>query len=433
LYPDRTAVRSERFELTYGELDRAVRRAGATLLRTTGGTSGRACIYRAGDLDALVWLFASLRNGGSVVFPGDREPVEAIRSLASRDLFDVLISGAGHDGLSVSGVSFLESGDLFGSASGASLSPDRKALLNLDAPATWIRTSGSTGHPRFVVHSMRAHLFSARASNARIPLQAGDAWLLSLPVFHVGGLAIAFRAFLAGAAIAIPEGRGIPAAAVRSLRPTHVSLVATQLKRMLDAIPTAPPHLTCVLVGGGPVDAPVIRRAVAGGYPVRTTYGMTEYASQVTTSSVWREEREAYSSGRPLEGMEVRVASDGEILIRAASAFEGYAVGSSVASPALSDGWFATGDLGAWVEGELHVRGRRDTMFISGGENIQPEEIERALRQIEEIEDAVVVDIPDAEFGFRPVAYVRRRAPITAEKHTFAGGRRSLRRRCARD
>ncbi len=95
-------------------------------------------------------------------------------------------------------------------------------------------------------------------------------------------------------------------------------------------------------------------------------------------------------------------------MVRGETLFAGYVEGGELARPLDPEGWFHTGDLGELDEdGYLRVGGRIDNLFISGGENVQPEEIEEALCRLEGIEDAVVVPIPDAEFGFRPVAFVR--------------------------
>ena len=105
---------------------------------------------------------------------------------------------------------------------------------------------------------------------------------------------------------------------------------------------------------------------------------------------------------------EVTVSEDDEILVRGETLFAGYIEGEAVDRPLDADGWFCTGDLGELdASGYLRVRGRTDNLFVSGGENVQPEEVEEALCRLEGVEDAVVVPIPDAEFGFRPVAFVR--------------------------
>jgi O-succinylbenzoic acid--CoA ligase len=105
---------------------------------------------------------------------------------------------------------------------------------------------------------------------------------------------------------------------------------------------------------------------------------------------------------------QMRIASDGEILVKGETLFKGYGTGTRLHLPLTSDGWFQTGDLGVVdAKGCLTVLGRKDNMFISGGENIQPEEIEKALLAIKGVEQAVVVPKEDKEFGYRPVAFVK--------------------------
>src|SRR3712207_445663 len=131
-------------------------------------------------------------------------------------------------------------------------------------------------------------------------------------------------------------------------------------------------------------------------------------ASQVTTTPPGASRGELRTSGRPLPHREVAVSGGGEILVRGETLFAGYVEGDPVRRPLDADGWFHTGDLGALDEnGYLGVRGRRDNLFVSGGENIQPEEIEEALSGLDGVQDAVVVPVPDLEFGAHPVAFVR--------------------------
>jgi O-succinylbenzoic acid--CoA ligase len=105
---------------------------------------------------------------------------------------------------------------------------------------------------------------------------------------------------------------------------------------------------------------------------------------------------------------EVSISERGEILVRGETLFVGYVEGEESDRPLDADGWFHTGDLGELDEdGYLRVGGRMDNLFISGGENVQPEEVEEALCRLEGIDEAVVVPVPDEEFGARPVAFVR--------------------------
>jgi O-succinylbenzoic acid--CoA ligase len=168
-----------------------------------------------------------------------------------------------------------------------------------------------------------------------------------------------------------------------------------------------PEGLKTVLVGGGPVDAAILIQAVEAGFPIRTTYGMTEFASQIATSEIWARKGATLNCGRPLDGFEIRISPEGELLAKGPALFSGYWVDGILKSPELIDGWLATGDLGSISDGALTVRGRKDEVFISGGENVQPSEIESALLALDEIVEAVVVPIPDAEFDWRPAAVIK--------------------------
>jgi O-succinylbenzoic acid--CoA ligase len=110
----------------------------------------------------------------------------------------------------------------------------------------------------------------------------------------------------------------------------------------------------------------------------------------------------------------VGISDDEEIRVRGKTLFAGYVKGETLDRPLDADGWFHTGDLGALDEsGYLRVRGRKDNLFVSGGENIQPEEVEAVLSGLEGVEEAVVVPVPDAEFGSRPVAFVQTAGGVT--------------------
>lgn len=265
--------------------------------------------------------------------------------------------------------------------------------------ATLLFTSGSTATPKVVAHTLEAHLACAHASGMRVPFQRGDRWLLSLPLCHVGGLSLLFRAVVGGGTLVLPDPDERLAEALVRTRPSHLSLVATQLRELLDREDTREALAGCrqVLLGGGPCPTAWLEQARELGCPVRLTYGLTEMASQVATET----------DGRltPLHSAKLRVDAQRQIWVCGDALFSGYLVDDQLESP-LQDGWFATGDLGRpGPTGALEIFGRLDNQFISGGENVQPESIEAAFhaRGIE----IVVVGIPDEKFGTRPVAFSR--------------------------
>jgi O-succinylbenzoic acid--CoA ligase len=281
--------------------------------------------------------------------------------------------------------------------------------MDLDDDATIVLTSGSTEVPKAVLHSYGNHYYSALGSNQNIPVGPGDRWLLSLPLYHVGGLGIIFRVLLGGGAVIIPEGKQSIGASVDAYDATHLSLVSTQLYRWLNEGVSRQTinRLKAVLVGGGPVSGSLIHRAYEAGIPLFTTYGSTEMASQVTTTASGDSQDQLFTSGKVLDYRSVQI-SHGEILVKGDPLFRGYVSGAKTIRPVDEDGWFRTGDLGRLdAEGYLTFLGRKDHMFISGGENIVPEEIERQLCLLPHVAEAVVVPLEDKEFGSRPVAFVK--------------------------
>jgi O-succinylbenzoic acid--CoA ligase len=153
---------------------------------------------------------------------------------------------------------------------------------------------------------------------------------------------------------------------------------------------------------------------------------MTEMASQVTTTAPRASPAELSTSGRILPHRELRISQGGEILVRGDTLFLGY-LGPDGTDPARdAEGWFHTGYLGTvGADGLLRVAGRRDNLFISGGENIQPEEIEHVLGEHPQIDEAIVVPVPDREWGQRPVAFIRgaTKPPPAAEIEVWLGER----------
>ncbi|MBI5156380.1 MAG: AMP-binding protein [Acidimicrobiia bacterium] len=157
-----------------------------------------------------------------------------------------------------------------------------------------------------------------------------------------------------------------------------------------------------MLLGGGPADPSLVRHALDAGLPVLQTYGMTETCSQVCTVAPGEAEAALGTAGRPLDGAEVSIATDGRIRVRGPMVSSGY-----LGEEPRADPWFTTGDLGAIdAARRLTVLGRADAVIVTGGENVHPVGVERALRAVPGVVDARVFGEPDAEWGSRVVAEV---------------------------
>ncbi len=308
-----------------------------------------------------------------------------------------------------------------------------------EAPAVAILTSGTTGRPKAALLSQAAMAASAAAWSAGLPDATG--WVLCLGLAHVAGLGVAWRAIGAGLPLSvIPTFDAARVLEVLRHRPaSHVSLVPTQLVRLLDAVDREAPrprhaNLRAVLLGGAPVPPDLVTRALAAGWPVVPTYGLTEAGSGVSALATGDIGAHPGSAGRPLPGVGVRIAdpaSDGtgEIQVCTRAAFSAYLGRPDATAAAFeADGWLRTGDAGRMdAEGFLHVLDRRDDLIVSGGENVFPAEVETVIAEHPGIAEAGVAGRPDPIWGAVPVATVVVRpgapAPQDAELRAFCRAR----------
>jgi o-succinylbenzoate---CoA ligase len=298
--------------------------------------------------------------------------------------------------------------------SGAAKGDEDRVVHDLERVAVVIHTSGSTSTPRPVELTYGNILWSALGSAVALGLDPGERWLSVLPPSHVGGLSILLRSAIYATSAVVHEGfdtdRVLDALGAQEI--TLVSLVATTLTRLLDAGLASPPTLRCALTGGGPVPRALLDRAFAAGVPVGATYGLTEAASQVTTTPAAAIGGERPSAaGPPLFCTRVRIAADEEILIR----------GPTVAPGSLrSDGWLHTGDLGSLDDdGRLFVTGRKSDTIISGGENVAPAEVEAVLEAHPDVLEAAVLGRSDPQWGETVTAIVVTRPDSVIESDTL--------------
>lgn len=239
-----------------------------------------------------------------------------------------------------------------------------------------VATSGSTGEPKGVVLTHTAIEASARASSRALQVDDSDHWLACLPMAHVGGLSVVTRALVTGVPVTI-----LPTfAADQVMRLAHqctlTSLVGTALQRI------DPRVFRMILLGGGrpPLDRPANTIA---------TYGLTETGSGVVYD------------GRPLEGVEILIAEDGEILLRGPMVMRCYRDGTTSID---ADGWLHTDDLGRLgSDGSLQVEGRRGDVIVTGGQKVWPDPVEACLAPDLSSSDYCILGLPDRQWGERVV------------------------------
>jgi O-succinylbenzoic acid--CoA ligase len=257
-----------------------------------------------------------------------------------------------------------------------------------------VATSGTSGALRIVPLTMANIAASVEASRARLGTTRDDRWLLCLPLNHIGGLSVLFRMFeVGGMAIVSPFSPHISEVVARTT-PSVVSLVPTMVRRLLNGRSDALASIGTILVGGARVDRSIAQTAADSGVSLTPTYGMTEASSQVATAFPGEPWIGAGFVGQPLEGFTVEVEPDGVLVIDGPAVFGGY-----LGDEPRSSG-FRTSDIGGFdSQGNLTIVGRADDIIITGGENVSLAAVEREIRGFEGVSEAVVVGVPDPEWG----------------------------------
>jgi o-succinylbenzoate---CoA ligase len=369
--PDRAALIAHGVELSYRELEREAE-AAARRLAAKGARKGATVALELEPGVDHVILVHALMKVGAIAYPiNTRLSVPERAAEIGRAQAALVVGDTGDLGLTEADLPLLGEHDL-------------------NALQCRILTSGTSGHPRPVGLTYGNHLWSAVGSAFNLGMEPTDRWLCCLPLYHVGGLSIILRSVIYGTTAVVHDGFDVDriAASLEGDGVTLISVVATQLARLLEADVDLLP-LRAALVGGGPVPEEVLAEAIGRGATVVQTYGLTEAASQVTTLAPADAERKLGSAGRPLLTTHLRI-QDQEILVQGPTVAPGCAD---------EDGWLHTGDLG-WIdnEGFLYVEDRLGDVIVSGGENVLPAEIEEVLLRHPGVVDAAAVGRADAEW-----------------------------------
>ena len=272
-----------------------------------------------------------------------------------------------------------------------------------DDVALVITTSGSTGRPKGAELSHAALEASARATMARIGQHEDDRWLACLPWHHIGGLQVLLRARLFETPVVVHDRFDVERVAAQT-DVTLVSLVPTQLLRLLDAGVDLS-RFRAILLGGAAAPEALLARATAAGARVVTTYGMSETSGGCVYD------------GTPLDDVEVRIDDDGRVALRGPVLMSRYRLAPELTAEALRDGWFVTSDLGRLSDdGRLRVHGRVDDVVVTGGENVVTTEVAAVITEHPRVSEAAVTAVADAEWGQRLVAVVAAADPPSLDE-----------------
>ncbi|MEW5927961.1 MAG: AMP-binding protein [Gemmatimonadota bacterium] len=434
LHPERIALvdRSTGARRSYAELDARIARWTAVLRDSGVGRGGLAGVL-AGNREEVVELFFACGRVGAALLPlnwrlsaaelavvlDDARPGLLLREERFRRLGDDALAAAGH--VPAAGWVDLDAAP----EPGADPGPD--AAVSPDDPALVLYTSGSTGRPKGAVLPHRQILWNAVATTTAWELGPADVAPVSTPLFHTGGWNVfATPLWHHGGTVVLLDGfePEVFLAAVEEEGITVALTVPTQLLMLMESPRWGRPlpALRFFISGGAPCPASVAERVRAAGYRFREGYGLTECGPNCFALSDAEAARRPGSVGRPVPFLEMRLAAadgreaepgePGELLLRGPQLFAGYLRDPERTLEAFTpDGWLRTGDLARRdADGVYTICGRRKEMYISGGENVFPGEVEAALADCPGVAEVVVVGVADPRWGEVGRAFVVRRA-----------------------
>jgi HIP---CoA ligase len=421
-FGDAEAVVDGSLRLTFTELADRIRRAAGAYAAIGVNTGDRVAIWAPNSAEWIIAALGLLTAGGVLVPVSTRlKPAEAADIIARSAAKAVLVekgflgldypAPAGIPAIDVTS-GFLSSGEPF------------ERVVNGEDIADVLFTSGTTGRPKGVMmnHGQTLRMYAEWCDLA--DLREGDRYLIVNPFFHTFG-------YKAGCIASLIRG-----ATMLPVRVFDVDDVLTLIEREKVTMLPGPPTLYHSLLSAsrgrdisslraavtGAADIPVeLIRRIRTELPfqsIMTGYGLTE-AGTVTASRPGDSfEDIATTAGRACEGLEVRIAGDSEVLVRGYSVMQGYFDDPAATAEAIDDGgWLHTGDLGTLDSaGRLRIVGRKKDMFIVGGFNAYPAEIEGYLLEHPAVVQAAVIGVPDERLGQVGKAFVVPNSPLSVDE-----------------
>lgn len=398
-FSDFLFIKNATFTLSFKEFSNQIKKT-ALFLKSKGLKKGDTVILSdIPDPETIILFFAVWLNKAMALPLNPKMPYYSTEEVIKLSQAKFMIS-AGE--IAPNGITFVAATECFEDP--IDTVDDLPLNWDLNIAATIILTSGSSGNPKLAVHTLANFLSNAYAVNTYFSIQQPVGWLLLLPLYHVAGLAIIFRCLISGSCIEIPDKKPF------SLKDTnfsaqYVSMVAAQLWQFISdsrSIVTLR-KFKVIFLGGSAIPGSLLTKLSEYKLNIYTSYGLTEMASTVAICN--------FKTGTTdhadiLAGHSVSTAKQNEIVLKGPSLFVGYLNNGFIEKAHEKDGWFHTKDSGRIEKGKITVLGRLDNMFISGGENIFPEEIEKELLKLPGVRQAVVLPVAHPKYGQRPIAFV---------------------------
>ena len=412
---------------SWREFDRTVNRVAHWLIAELGASGARVAVIGKNAAEMILLQFGCVR-AGAIFVPLNWRLAESEIAMLIKDAAPALLFVDPDKEILNADTKQYLIGDLENLVAGMSdACPPHSARQPWDAPSTLLYTSGTSGEPKGVMVSEANAFWGATNFVLGNGVSQDSVFLCDMPLFHTAGLFANARApILAGGTLLVSQGfepatsldrLGDPALGI-----THYFSVP-QMAQMLWNQPGFEPEklnrLQVYATGGAPNPAAQIARFVDAGIPMSDGFGMTETCSNfgmpVSDPSVLK--AKAGSIGLPYVAIEACIVGDsgaelpdgevGELWLRGPSVTQGYWNQPDKTHDAFSDGWFKTGDAARRdSQGFYYLVDRRKDMFISGGENVYPAEIEAAIAEMPDVAECAVIGVPDRKWGEVGYAYV---------------------------
>ncbi len=436
--PERVALvdRGRGTRHSYAALDALAQQWTQVLVARGVRHGGRVAVLAANRVEVVALYLACGRVGAALVPLNWRLAApEQARILAdARASIVVGESRLAAVDEALTGVPWADLDALAVEARGVTPAAPRRVTLDPECPAMVLYTSGSTGRPKGAILPQRQVCANAIATGASWGLSASDTAPITTPFFHTGGWNVfATPLWQVGGTVVLVDG--FDAATFLDMLAEEACTVAFAVPTQFVMLADRPswgrslPALRWLISGGAPCPAPLAARVRAAGYRMREGFGMTEFGPNCFGISDAQALAKPGSVGWPVPFAEMRLVDDagcdvadgmtGELWLRGPQLFSGYLFDTARTTEAFAaGGWFRTGDLASRdADGAYTIRGRRKQMFISGGENVFPAEVEAAIGGLSGVSEAAVVGVPDETWGEVGYAFVvpRPGTPLDAE------------------
>jgi fatty-acyl-CoA synthase len=452
--PHRAALIDARtgYSYTWRQFDAEVART-AGLLRSVGVERGERVATLLGNrVELIALLFAAARVGAALVPLNWRLTAEELRPILAGAAAALVVTEERHRSLcdeALRPAASITSGhgapptldverNWSDAAAGDVVAPARP---HADDPAIVLYTSGSTGRPKGAVLPHRQLVANAVATCRGWGIGPDDVVPITTPLFHTGGWnVLATPAWYVGGTVVLMEGFE-PETFLDLLdrhRCSFTLVVPTQLYMLTQTADWGRPlpHLDRFVLGGAPCPPALAARVRSAGYRLQEGYGLTECGPNCFRQTPEESAERPGWVGEPVPLLEVRLRSDagvvygagsGELQLRGPQVFSGYLSAPERTAEAFDDGWLRTGDIAERSEsGHYRICGRIKEMFISGGENVYPAEVEAVLADHPAVSSVCVVGVPDPKWGEVGRAWIVLRpghAVAAADIRGFAGER----------